>query len=285
MRYQFILENRETFEVSQACEVLKVSRSGFYSWLTRGSSKRAREDAEILEHIFEIHAESGGTYGSPRVHRALVGRAIPCSRGRVERLMRENDIRSKSVKSFWRPQTTNSRHEQPVFENRLPDVDITRPNQVWVGDFTYLRVGQEWCYLAAVLDLYSRKVVGWAVGDRADADLAIRALDNALETRPAPEIFHSDRGCQYASAAYREKLTRHGIEGSMSRKGNCYDNAAMESFFGTLKTERVYHESYETLRQLRASLFEYIEMFYNTQRLHSSIGYQSPRSFEEQAAA
>lgn len=267
------------------CQVLEVSRSGYYSWLARGTCKRTLKDAEILEHIIEIHAESDEIYGSPRVHRELLERDVACGLGRVERLMRENNIRSKMKTKFRPPQTTDSKHGQPVFPNVLPEIDISRPNQVWVSDITYLRVGSEWCYLAALLDLHSRKVVGWSVGDRADAQLAIRALKNALETRPAPEVHHSDRGCQYASAAYQEELAQHRIDGSMSRKGNCYDNATMESFFGTLKTERVYHESYETLAQLRASLFDYIEMFYNTRRLHSSIGYRSPVNFEEEVAA
>lgn len=266
------------------CDVLKISRNSYYSWLRRGPSKRSLENAEILEEIHEIYLESGGTYGAPRIHQVLRERGAACSRGRVARIMRENGIRSRTVKKFRRPATTNSKHTQPVFANRLPEVNVVRPNQVWVADITYLRVGASWCYLAAVLDLYSRKIVGWAVGDRADAELALRALENALETRPAPEIHHSDRGCQYASRLYREALARHGIEGSMSRKGNCYDNAAMESFFGTLKTERIYHESYATLEQLRACLFSYIEMFYNTNRLHSSIGYRSPAGFEAEAA-
>ncbi len=199
--------------------------------------------------------------------------------------MRENGIRSKVKKKFKRPATTNSNHGDPVFPNRLPGIEITRPDQVWVADMTYLRVGNEWSYLAAVLDLCSRRIVGWATGSQPNTDLTLKALMNALETRQAPCVHHSDRGCQYASRAYRDALKAQGIVGSMSRKGNCYDNATMESFFGTLKTERVHHEVYENADQLRSSLFEYIEMFYNTQRLHSAIGYRSPLQLENEEAA
>lgn len=266
------------------CIVLKISRSGYYSWLQRGLSDRSKRDSELLEKIRSIHSGSDETYGSPRVHSDLVTGGEPCGRKRVARLMREDGIRSKIVKKHKKPQSTNSNHKDPVFPNLLPDQRVERPDQVWVADMTYLRVGENWCYLAAILDLFLRRIVGWSVGQSPNTALTLAALTNALSTREAPELHHSDRGCQYA-AAYRDALQSSGIEGSMSRKGNCYDNATMESFFGTLKTERVFHEEYSTLDELRGSLFNYIEMFYNTQRLHSSIGYKSPAELEKEIAA
>lgn len=248
-------------------------------------SETDRRNGELLEKIRAVHEESDGTYGAPRVHQTLKGTDSEAGLNRIARLMSENGIRSKIVKSFRKPESTDSRHRQPVFPNLLPDWTLEKPNQIWVADITYLRVEEEWGYLAAVLDLYSRRVVGWALGSSPDTELTLAALRNALEVRGAPELHHSDRGCQYAAEAYRSELKRFNIQGSMSRKGNCYDNATMESFFGTLKTEKIFHERYSDLDELRRALFQYIEMFYNTKRIHSSLGFVSPAALEEGFAA
>ncbi len=283
MRFRFIHEHTGEFEIVAMCRVLGVSRSGYYAWCRRPESRRAREDRLLLTHIRTIHRSSKRTYGSPRMHLELKALDFNCGQNRVARLMREHGVRAKQSRRF--KATTNSRHAYPVAPNLLDGhFQAEAANQVWLADITYLRTGEGWLYLAAVLDLFSRSVVGWAMGKRCDGGLAVRALSMALRHRPAPELHHSDRGSQYACQDYRDELETHGIRQSMSRKGNCYDNAVMESFFHTLKTELVHHRAYETRRQARSDIFEYIEGFYNRQRRHSSLGYLSPAQFEKVAA-
>jgi transposase InsO family protein len=266
------------------CRVLQVARSGYYAWRCRQPGAQAQRRTALTEAIRTVHAKSRGRYGSPRVHRTLQAQGHACCENTVAKLMKQAQIRAKTPRRFV-VRTTDSRHEQPVAPDRLrQDFAVAqRPDQVWVADITYLATGEGWLYLAAVLDLCSRKVVGWCVADHLRTELVSTALTRALQQRqPEPGlVHHSDRGVQYASDAYQELLHEHEALPSMSRRGNCYDNAVMESFFGTLKTELTYHESYANRKEAEQALFEYIEGFYNTTRLHSSLGYQSPRQFED----
>ena len=267
------------------CIVFEVSRSGYYRWRNALISAKRDEDRRLVERIEQIHRVSRGTYGSPRIWAALRAEGWTCGRNRVARLMKENGIRAKASVKKFRPKTTDSNHSEPVFENLLPEAVIDGPDQVWVSDITYIPTGEGWVYLATVLDLYSRCIVGWSLMRTLRTDLPLAALEMALGRRGTPRLHHSDRGCQYASAEYRRMLELYGIAGSMSRKGNCYDNATMESFYHTLKTELVFHETYLNLDGARASLFDYIEIFYNRQRSHSSLGYMAPIAFEKGDAA
>ena len=265
------------------CQVLEVSRAGYYAWLGRPESPRAVDQTEIVERIRQVHRDSRETYGSPRVHRALKAQGVACCENTVAKLMRRAGVRAATARRFV-VRTTDSRHGHPIAENRLDR--RFEPGQVdrgWVGDITYIATGEGWLYLAAVLDLGSRKVVGWATADHLRSELVERALSNALEHRRprGPVMHHTDRGVQYACDDYQELLRAHGLEVSMSRVGNCWDNAAMESFFGTLKQELVHRQTYATREEARGSLFEYIEVFYNRQRLHSTLGYLSPVQYEE----
>jgi putative transposase len=265
------------------CHVLKVSRAGYYAWLGRPESPRAARSAEILETIRQIHRDSGETYGSPRVHRALKARGIACCEKAVAKLMRREGLRAANARRFV-VRTTDSEHDHAIAENTLDrQFEPGEPDRVWVADITYIATGEGWLYLAAVLDLGSRMIVGWAAADHLRSELAERALKNALEHRRpiGPLLHHSDRGVQYACDDYQERLRANGFEVSMSRKGNCHDNAVMESFFGTLKQELVYRQDYATREEGRQSLFEYIEVFSNRQRLHSTLGYLSPLQYEE----
>jgi putative transposase len=265
------------------CHALKVSRAGFYAWLGRPESPRAVHQAGILERIRRVHRESRQVYGSPRVHRALEAEGVAISENTVAKLMGRAGLRAATARRFV-VRTTDSRHHHALAENTLDrQFEPGETDRVWVGDITYIATGEGWLYLAAVLDLGSRKVVGWATADHLRSELVERALSNALEHRrpSGPVMHHSDRGVQYACDDYQELLRAHGLEVSMSRKGNCWDNAAMESFFGTLKRELVHRETYPTREQARRSLFEYIEVFYNRQRLHSTLGYLSPVQYEE----
>jgi putative transposase len=265
------------------CDVLQVSRAGFHAWLARPESPRAVRQAEVIDQIQQVHRDSRQTYGSPRVHRALKARGVVCCENTVAKLMRRAGVRAATARRFV-VRTTDSRHGHAIAENTLDRQFEPGPtDQTWVGDLTYIATGEGWLYLAAVLDLGSRKVVGWATADHLRAELVGRALSNALEhRRPTGSILHhSDRGVQYACDDYQELLRANGLEVSMSRKGNCWDNAAMESFFGTLKQELVHRETYATREEARRSLFEYIEVFYNRQRLHSTLGYLSPVQYEE----
>ena len=281
MKYRFISVHRGTFKVGRMCRLLKVSRSGFYAWLTRPESQRSRENRALEAKIRVFHAASHGIYGSPKIHQDLIDDGVRCGKNRVARIMREAGIRSRRKKKF--KATTNSRHNLPVAANLL-DQDFTAktPDRVWVGDITYVPTQEGWLYLAVLIDLYNRKVVGWASSSRMTRQLAIDALRMALD-RQSPEkglVHHTDRGSQYASANYQKVLSDRRILCSMSRKGNCYDNAVAESFFGLLKTEWVNHCRYRSRSEANHSLFYYIEIFYNRKRRHSFIDYATPQEYE-----
>lgn len=267
------------------CPTLEVSRSGFYAWLGRGESRRASEDRRLTALIREEHQRSRGTYGAPRILAAPLERGEVCGLHRVERLMREAGIRSKVRRKFKK--TTDSNHPHPVAPNLLDqDFTVSGPNQVWASDITYIWTDEGWLFLASTMDLYARKIVGWAMSDHMPAELVVDALQMAIDRRrPAPGlVHHSDRGVQYAAHAFQSLLEENGIVCSMSGKGNCYDNAVKESFFHTLKTELCDHEHYRTRAQARSSVFEFIEAFYNRTRLHSTLGYCPPEEFESQRA-
>ena len=263
------------------CRVFEVSPSGYYAWLKRSESRRMREDRRLLVEIKAIHQQSRGTYGSPRVHAELKARRMCHGRNRVARLMRDNGIRVRQKKKF--KATTDSKHSHPVAPNLLErNFRADMPDQKWLADITYIPTREGWLYLAAVLDLYSKLIVGWSVSSRANKDLVLKALKMAVgRRRPSPGlIHHSDRGRQYASKKYQEALDAHGMECSMSRKGDCWDNAPVESWFHTLKTELIHHRDYQTRRQAERDIFEYIEIFYNRSRRHSGLGYMTPAQYE-----
>ena len=268
------------------CTTLEVSRSGFYAWLGRRESRRSRENRRLTELIREEFEKGREVYGSPRVHAALKSRDETCGLNRVARLMREAGVRSKVKPKFKR--TTNSRHNHAVAPNLLNrDFSTNGPNEVWSSDITYIRTDEGWLYLASTMDLFSRMIVGWSMSSTMPASLVVDALNMAIDRRsPSPGmIHHSDRGVQYAAHAFQGTLDRHGFVCSMSGKGNCYDNAIKETFFHTLKTELCNHERYRTRAEAKASVFEFIETFYNRRRLHSSLGYLSPLDFESQRRA
>lgn len=267
------------------CRVLEVSVSGYYAWRHRPVSQRTQANADLLMAIRRIYEESQGTYGSPRIWAELRAEGERCAEKRVARLMQQNQLRARG-KGKRRVVTTDSRHTLPVAANVLNQAfTATAPNQKWVGDITYIATRQGWLYLAAVLDLFSRRIVGWAMADRIDSTLVVAALTMALQQRrPAPGLlFHCDRGSQYASQLYRQALAEHGVDLSMSRTGNCYDNAVMESFWSTLKAERTDHQDYHTQAAARLDIFRYLEGFYNRRRRHSTLGYLSPVAFEQRA--
>ena len=281
MRFQFIEDNRDRFPVVRMCGVLDVTVSGYYAWRGRPESRRSRDNSRLLVHIRAAHKASKEVYGSPRIHQELQKDGIGCSQGRVARLMRANGIRSKRSRK-WKA-TTDSNHNLSTAPNILErQFNVERPDTVWVADITYVWTREGWLYLAVVLDLCSRLVVGWAMSKRLKCQLALSALEMALERRRpvAGMLHHSDRGSQYASREYQKLLAAHGIRCSMSRKGDCYDNAVAESFFGSLKRERVHHRRYRTRAEARTDLFEYIEVFYNQKRLHSSLGYLAPAEYD-----
>jgi putative transposase len=264
------------------CDALNVGKSSYYAWKKRPESTRAERRAKIVREIRKVHEQSRGTYGSPRTTIELKALGVAVCENTVARYMREEGVASKIKRRFC-VKTTDCDHDHPLAPNRLErDFRADTPDRKWCCDITYVPTDEGWLYLAAVIDLCSRRIVGWAMADHLRAELCLDALSMAIEQRrPAAGLLHhSDRGVQYACDAYRLFLERHGMQASMSRSGNCYDNAVMESFFGTLKTELVYHEHYATREQARRSIFEYIEVFYNRQRRHSAIGYQSPETFE-----
>lgn len=274
-------KHRHEFDIESMSRVLGVSRSGFYSWKARVPSQRSLRDQELRTLIRVSHSQSGEAYGSPRVHADLRDQGQRVSRKRVMRIMRGELMFSRHKRKFR--VTTRSEHEYPVANNELDrDFSAESPDQKWVADITFIPTDEGWLYLAAVLDLFSRRVVGWSMGERLDKGLAIRALTMALaQRRPEPGlVHHSDRGSQYASNDYRQLLEAHAILASMSRRADCWDNAVAESFFKTLKVERVYHRRYRTRREAQEDLFEYIEVFYNRKRKHSAIGFRSPVDFE-----
>jgi putative transposase len=281
MKFAFISGHRSQYPVRFMCRVLEVSPSGYYAWCKRRPSRRQQENQKLLEKIRLVHAQSRRTYGSPRVHAELKAQGIACGRHRVERLMHKHQIQAKQVKR--RVRTTWSGHGQPVAPNLLErNFQAAQPNQKWVSDLTYIPTAEGWLYLATVMDLYSRRIIGWSMDSRMTCELVCRALEMALLSRKPKQtlVHHSDRGSQYASRDYRQLLERHGVQASMSGTGNCYDNAAMESFFGTLKTELIYHCLYSSRTEARSDIFAYIEGFYNRQRRHSSLDFQSPEDFE-----
>ena len=264
------------------CEVLEVSRSGYYAWRDRPPSATARRQEQLVDQIAAVHVGSRRIYGAPRVFAELRAQGVACCKNTVATLMRKRGIRSKMRRKF-KVCTTDSRHPHPLAANRLnQEFTVPLPNQVWAADITYIPTGEGWLYLAAVLDLCSRKVIGWAADDHLRAELPCRALEMAVQHRrpTGPLLHHSDRGVQYACDEYQALLARHGLTGSMSRTGNCYDNAVVESFFGTLKTELTHHHTYATRNEARLALFEYLEVFYNRQRRHSALGYRSPAEYE-----
>lgn len=261
------------------CRIFSVSRSGFYSWLKRGKSLLDQENETLLNKIRRIHQESHQTYGSPRIRDALAQQGIRCTRKRIARPMRENGILPKTRKSF--KLTTHSSHKRPVAPNLLRrDYPAPRPDKVWTSDITFIRTRQGWLYLAVFLDVCSRRIVGWSMKSRMTDHLVIDAFRQASRHRNAPKglIIHSDRGSQYCSRSFKKLLDQQRYRQSMCATGNCYDNAITESFFGTLKTELVFHQIYDTRDQSRRSIFKYIEMFYNRNRIHSSLGGPFPRS-------
>lgn len=262
-------------------QVLAVSLSGFYSWLRRGKSQRAQDDEVLTEKITVFHCGSRYTYGSPRIHKDLRAAGHSVGRKRVARLMRSAGIRGKTKRKF--KTTTTSKHHRPKAENLVKqNFDAADPNTLWASDITYISTAEGWLYLAVTLDLFSRKVVGWAFSDRLTDELTLTALEMATQQRPTPAnlLHHSDQGVQYASTGFRAALKTNRITQSMSDKGNAYDNAVVESFFATLKTEEVESADYQTRQQAKSGIFSYLEGFYNTKRRHSSLGYLSPNDFE-----
>ena len=272
--------------ITLLCRAFAVSPSGYYDWRERQThpGPRAQHNQQLKEQILRIHRESRQTYGAPRIQASLRALGQRHGRNRLGRLMRQEQICGRQ-KRRYRVLTTDSRHDQPIAPNRLLELPaLTGPNQIWVADITYIRTAETWLYLAAILDLYSRRIVGWALSQRSDSALVVAAWNMALCHRqpPAGLIFHSDRGVQYASLQYRQALAVAQAIASMSRKANCYDNAVMEAFWSTLKLELVYRQEprFGSPEAAHAALFEYIEVFYNRQRLHSALGYQTPTAFE-----
>jgi transposase InsO family protein len=281
VKFAFIAAEKDWASVAVLCKVLGVSRSGYYAWEERGQSARSTEDEKLAVHIRAAHKTGRGAYGSPRVHEELKAGGIAVSRKRVARIMRELGLEGCRKRRF--KATTDSKHHLPVADNVLDrKFEVEAPNVAWVTDITYVWTGEGWLYLAAILDLFSRRVVGFAMSERIDRALVLDALSAAVGRRVpnAGLLHHSDRGTQYASDDYQEALDALGVVCSMSRKGNCWDNAVAESFFATLKTECTYPRRFATRAEAREAIFEFIEVFYNRRRRHSSIGYVSPVDFE-----
>ncbi len=287
MRFAFIDGHKDEYPVGIMCRMLSVSRSGYYEWLGRDASQRKLDELRLVRKIEDVHRGSRSTYGSPRVTRMLKALGETASEGRVARIMQRYGIRAKQARKY-RPQTTNSKHSLPVAPDRLQR-DFTPPaeNRAWVADITYIPTREGWLYLACVMDLFSRKIVGHSMHERMPQELTMEALARAFANRrpAAGLISHSDRGSQYASEAYRRLVAKHAAIQSMSRKGNCWDNAPMESFFHSLKGEHVSWHDYQTRAEAKQSIFEWIEVFYNRQRLHSAIGYMAPETYEAGFAA
>jgi len=269
-------------DIKLMSETFGTSRSGYYDWLRSAESARSRGERALREQIQTVHKQSRGTYGSPRVTAALRANGTSVGHNRVARLMRKAGLRGRQ-KARFRVVTTDSRHDHPIAPNRLATQPVpTKADQVWVSDLTYVPTAEGWLYLAGVLDRCTRRLVGWAMGPTLEASLPAAALAMALrQRRPSPGlIHHSDRGVQYASASYRDLLAENGLVASMSRRGNCYDNAAMEAFWSSLKNELVHRRRFLTRDEARTAIFDYIEAFYNRTRLHSALGYKSPLDYE-----
>ncbi len=277
MTYRFMEEHRARFSITRMSRALKVSRSGYYRWARHKPTTRAQENEWLLAHIREAYRKGRSVYGSPRITAELHAQGIRCGKNRVARIMRQNHIRAAVKRSFRR--TTDARHGYALAANLL----VPRyTDRLWASDITFVPTREGWLYVSAVMNVCSRKIIGLAMDDRLTQELAAIALEQAVTRQKPPEglIHHSDRGRQYASYAYQDLLKRYGITPSMSRSGNCYDNAYMESFFGTLKRELVYGERYRTRKEARLSIFEYVEVFYNRIRRHSALGYRSPEQHE-----
>ena len=272
----------DTYTITELSRALGLRRGGYYEYLENREGSRAREDVQLQEEIQALHRESRGSYGRPRLRKALAARGYRCGNDRVAKLMKQLQIQGKSPRKY-RVCTTDLAHSYRVAPNRLAQVkDLKGPDQVWASDITYIKTQTGWAYLALVMDLYSLRIVGWSLRDHLHTGLTQEALERAVRSRRLSRglIHHSDRGVQYASDQYQRLLRRHQMSPSMSRKGNCYDNATMESFMGSLKAELDMPESYSTIEKARKEIFNYIEIFYNRKRLHSSLGYQSPVDFE-----
>lgn len=285
MRFVFIEAHARIFRVRTMCRVLEVSRAGYYAWRARPLAERVAEDRVLTERIRAVHTKVQHRYGSPRIHRELRAEGVRCGKKRVERLMRADGLRAKSARRYR--VTTQSAHREPIAPNHLARqfavAQVERPNRIWAADITYIPTREGWLYLAVILDLASRRVVGWALRTRLDQDLAVRALRMALTHRGGHGgLHHSDRGVQYASTAYRQLLREAGLVASMSRTGDCWDNAVVESFFATLTKELLVDGLFETRAVASRALFEFIEIWYNRQRRHSTLDYRTPVEFEEQ---
>jgi transposase InsO family protein len=284
VKYAFIRRHDEEFRVVRMCSVLQVSRSGYYHWLDRPESRRAREDRELLVHIRRVYLESRRAYGSVKTWRELCGQGVACGKHRVARLRKRDGIEAQRKRRFRL--TVQNRNTAPAAPNLLRQQFVAvRPDRVWVGDMTFIRTRAGFLYLAVLLDLFARRVVGWAMHERPNLEVTLRALDMALEQRrPAPGlVHHTDQAPLYSAYEYRERMQSHGLVPSMSGRGNCYDNAVAESFFSNLKNELVHHCDFHTREAARAAIFDYIEVFYNRQRRHQTLGYLTPVQYERQA--
>lgn len=285
MKYAFMRAHQDQFKIYRMCRALEASRSGYYSWRTGKESKRSEQNRTVLAEIRKVHEENREAYGAVKTWRELKAQGIECGRHRVARLRRGAGIEARRKRRFRI--TTQARAGVMVAENKLNQCfEVGMVDRAWVGDITFIATGSGWLYLAVLLDLYSRRVVGWAMSERIDQQLVLDALHMALgQWRPQPGlIHHTDQGRQYSSTAYVETLRKHGMVQSMSRKGNCYDNAVAESFFSSLKNELVHHCSFKTRDEARTAVFEYIEVFYNRQRRHQSLDYVSPVAYERSMA-
>jgi transposase InsO family protein len=283
VKYAFIREHEGEFRVARMCSVLQVSRSGYYHWVDRPESTRAREDRALLAHIRRVHLESRRAYGSVKTWRELRSQGVGCGKHRVARLRRQDGIQAQRRRRFRI--TVENRHTTPPAPNLVQRrFLVPAPNCIWVGDMTFIRTRTGFLYLAVLLDLYARNVVGWSMHDRPNLEVTMRALNMALERRrPAPGlVHHTDQAPLYAADDYRERMRIHGLVPSMSRRGDCYDNAVAESFFSNLKNELVHHCDFASREAARAAIFDYIEVFYNRQRRHQTLGYLSPMQFEQQ---
>ena len=274
---------QEEHSIAELCEALTVSRSGYHAWVARAPGPRAQANAALWPLIEAAYEKSRQSYGSPRLCQKLKQQGHRCSRHRVARLMRGHQMKSQTKRRV-RVQLTDSDHDLPIAPNRLRELSVTRRDAVWVADITYVDTDEGWLYVAGVLDRHTRRCVGWAMSESLATPLPLAALEMALtQRRPSGGlVHHSDRGVQYASAAYRQRLAVAGVQPSMSRRGNCYDNAVMESFWSSLKRELVHRVRFATRAEARAALFDWIEIFYNRERLHSALGYKSPVDFETQ---
>jgi len=278
MKYRFMEEYRDRFKLKRMSKVLRVSRSGYYQWRKRLPSNREKDNERLLEQIREVYHSYRRVYGSPRITAEINGKGTRCGKNRVARIMKANRIRAEIKRGFRR--TTDSKHGYALAANLL--IHRSQTERLWASDITFVPTREGWLYVSAIMNVESRKIIGLSMSNRLSEELTAAALKQAVARQKPPEglIHHSDRGRQYASYAYQALLRRYGITPSMSRSGNCYDNAYMESFFGTLKRELVYGERYHTREEARLNIFEYVEVFYNRIRRHSALGYRSPEQYE-----